>query len=158
MRASQVSIGQTSLTIILKKSKTSQFSSPAPIHVGANNSSSCPVSALRAYLRHRSVPSTSPLFLFPDGSRRKLVTTMLKRLLQDADLNPSSHSLGLQHLLPLRAYPNRPPSLFFSPPPLGTSTNCIHVYPPYPGVPSQALAIVCYVVPCCFQASSAGYQ
>ncbi len=51
----------------------------------------------RAQFRLCVPTSAPPLFLFPDGSRltAKLVTTMLKRLLQDADLNPSRHSLRI---------------------------------------------------------------
>ena len=86
-----------------------QIFSPAPIHVGATNSSSCPVSALRAYLRHRSVPSTSPLFLFPNGSC--LTVRWLQKCSNVSCRTQTSiqaiiaFESGLQHLLLPRGYP-----------------------------------------------------
>ncbi len=181
LRASQVSIGHTSLTIVLEKSKTSQFSSPAPIQL--------PTPRRAQFLlcvRHRSAPSTSPLFLFPDGSRltAKLVTTMLKRRTQTSiqafiaataesglpdhliqklgrwsyirpstDLLHSSSATMARHRsrVSWRPFPGVGDRMLcrlavVSRRPLATSRYVYQLYSrvtPYPGVPSQALAIVC---------------
>ena len=97
LRARQVQLSSSSITIRLRRSKTSQFKSPPPIQVGANHGPTCPVRALRKFLNRRKASSDQPLFVFKDGSllTPKLVTATLKSALKQFNHSTagfSSHS------------------------------------------------------------------
>ncbi len=100
LRASHLTLHHSSLTTHLPKSKTSQYHAPPPIHVGATNTPTCPVKAMRRFLSRRTASARKPLFTFADGSylTPKLVSTTLKQALQSAGFNStrySTHSLRI---------------------------------------------------------------
>ncbi len=97
LTARQVVLTEDSITVRLRRSKTCQFKMPPPIHIGATNDSTCPVSAMACYLAERRAPHSSPLFLFRDDSflTVRQVSSTLRQTLQAAGLDPtgfSSHS------------------------------------------------------------------
>ena len=100
LRVQQVRVSKTSISIGLPSSKTCQFSLPAPIHMGATASSTCPVSTMRRFLKCRISSPSAPLFTFPDDSflTPRQVSNMLKKILQQAGFDPalySSHSVRI---------------------------------------------------------------
>ena len=94
LRVQHVRVSKTSISIQLPSSKTCQFALPAPIHIGATASSTCPVSAMRRFLKCRISSPSAPLFTFPDGFflTPRQVSNMLKKILQQAGFDPTSYS------------------------------------------------------------------
>ena len=92
--ASSVTLKASSIIIRLTKSKTSQFQSPPPIHIGATNTATCPVAAMQSFLSRRRASSQLPLFVFRDGTylTPNLVSSTLKASLRIAGYNPAAYS------------------------------------------------------------------
>ena len=90
-------------SVIIKGSKTDQDRRSAKILVGATGTNTCPVRAMRAFLRAATHPRSTPLFTLSSGQYLTLtrLTTCLRSLLEDTGLTPkqavqySSHSLRI---------------------------------------------------------------
>lgn len=92
--ARSITLDGSTLTIRLRRSKTSQFKLPPPIHIGATNSVTCPVKAMERFLSWRHAPSHAPLFIFQDGTflTAQMVSSTLKSSLRVAGYNPTGYS------------------------------------------------------------------
>ena len=56
------------LKVLLRRSKSDQWGRETVVSVGCSRDSSCPVSSMKRYLECCPAPSSSPLFIWEDGS------------------------------------------------------------------------------------------
>ena len=103
LQHSDLTLTPTCIRLHIKASKTDPFWQGHTVTIGATDTSTCPLRALKNYLElPQSTPSrpASPLFVFKDRSylTRPKLTTALRNLLPAAGLNPdhyASHSFGI---------------------------------------------------------------
>ena len=78
-----VTVNKDAMEVLIKGSKTDQFRKSTTLHLPRLGTDTCPVKAMKTFLRHRKHRSTEPLFTFHNGRflTRLDVSTMTKSLL-----------------------------------------------------------------------------
>ena len=97
LRHSDLTLNSTYIRLHIKASKTDPFRQGHTVTIGATNTSTCPLRALKNYLELlQSTPSrpSSPFFVFKDRAylTRSKLTTTLRNLLLVAGLNQDHYA------------------------------------------------------------------
>ena len=93
---SDLTLSSTNASLVIKSSKTDPFRVGVTLRMSANGSLLCPIRALSQYIRTRSPPTPSPLFMFRNGSflTRRDINKFLTSATTGA-IHLSSHSLRI---------------------------------------------------------------
>ena len=99
----KIASDHTHYTVVIKSSKTDPYRCTTKITVAATNTNTCPVQAMRSFLRRTCHSYSQPLFTLSSGRYLTLaqLTATIRSLLQAAGLTPhqaaqySSHSLRI---------------------------------------------------------------